>query len=321
MKMSALEYFIAVAEAGSITAAAQKLHVTQPSLTKSLQSMEQEIGAQLLSRSSAGVRVTEVGERVLSDARQMVEMYHGWKEYASMNTLRQVNIHSHISLAGFLLPDIIFRFREKHPEISVDFYNDAYPERYASASVQNPALILDICSTDAQIHGVLAPLGNQRQVLTKGAYGILVSTDSALADRTSVTFSDLMPYYLVLPSYVQKDHDGETPVTTAISQFLPRLAETITAEHIIDVGAVSSVIDLVGQRPETFAISYAPAHHRYLGVRQGRLRHILLDEPGVAGELSLIYSARAFRVHPEVRELVEEIGAAASQFLTYLPVE
>ena len=44
MKITTLEYFIAVAEAGSIRAAAQKLYLAQPSLTKSLQSMEQELG-------------------------------------------------------------------------------------------------------------------------------------------------------------------------------------------------------------------------------------------------------------------------------------
>ena len=43
MKLTTLAYFIAVAEAGSIRAAAQKLYLAQPSLTKSLQSMEQEL--------------------------------------------------------------------------------------------------------------------------------------------------------------------------------------------------------------------------------------------------------------------------------------
>lgn len=319
MKLSTLEYFIAVAEAGSITAAAQKLHVAQPSLTKSLQSLEQEIGVQLLYRSSSGVRVTEAGQRVLLDAKQITELCHSWKELASLNTLQQVNIYSHISLAGFLFPDIILRFREKHPEITISNCSDSHPERFISASAHKPALVLDICSQNSDIQSTLRSLGNHRQILAKGAYGVLVNSDSTLAKKPAVTFSDLVEHYLVLPNYILKESYEERMSATLIEDFLPKLIGVISPKRIIEVGAVSSVIDLVHQCPETYAISFAPAHYRYTGVQKGELTHVALAECGVEGELSLIYSLQAFRTYPVFQELIEDITEAFRQFLADMP--
>ena len=63
-------------------AAAQKLYLAQPSLTKSLQSMEQELGVQLFTRTSSGIRLTIAGETILPQARQVIALYNGWLELA-----------------------------------------------------------------------------------------------------------------------------------------------------------------------------------------------------------------------------------------------
>lgn len=321
MKLSALEYFIAVAEAGSITAAAQKLHVAQPSLTKSLQSLEQEIGIQLLHRSSTGVCLTEGGRKVLSDARQIVLMYHSWREFASLSTLREIDIYSHISLAGFLLPDVIFRFREKHPEIMIGDYTDSRPVRFISASAQKPVLVLNIGSTNHETQAFARVPGNHRQMLTKGAYGILTSASSPLAKKSVLTCSDLEGYYLALPNFVLKDLDTAQPPTTPIEAFLPRMISIISRSRIVEVESVSSVIELVRQRPETYGVSFFPTHLRYSGVRTGELVHIRLAEQGVEGELSLIYSSRAAQAHPVLRELIKDVTEAYQRFCADVRME
>lgn len=89
MKITTLEYFIAVAEAGSIRAAAQKLYLAQPSLTKSLQSMEQELGVQLFTRTSSGIRLTIAGETILPQARQVIALYNGWLELGTVTSLKK----------------------------------------------------------------------------------------------------------------------------------------------------------------------------------------------------------------------------------------
>ena len=65
-----LRYFVAVAEAGSLTVAAgQKLHTSQPSLSRQIRDLEDEVGAQLLTRSARGIELTSAGRAFLDRAR------------------------------------------------------------------------------------------------------------------------------------------------------------------------------------------------------------------------------------------------------------
>jgi LysR family transcriptional regulator, hca operon transcriptional activator len=70
MELRHLRYFVAVAESGSLTvAASQKLHTTQPSLSRQISDLEEEVGAQLLTRSVRGVELTAAGRVFLDHAR------------------------------------------------------------------------------------------------------------------------------------------------------------------------------------------------------------------------------------------------------------
>src|SRR6185295_60880 len=68
-----LRYFIAVAEAGSVTvAAARKLHTSQPSLSRQIRDLENEVGAQLLTRGARGIELTPAGRVFLDHARAVL---------------------------------------------------------------------------------------------------------------------------------------------------------------------------------------------------------------------------------------------------------
>ncbi len=70
MELRHLRYFVAVAEAGSLTVAAeQKLHTSQPSLSRQIQDLENEVGAQLLKRNARGIELTPAGRAFLDHAR------------------------------------------------------------------------------------------------------------------------------------------------------------------------------------------------------------------------------------------------------------
>ena len=70
MELRHLRYFVAVAEAGSLTVAAeQKLHTAQPSLSRQIRDLELEVGAQLMTRSARGVELTAAGRVFLDHAR------------------------------------------------------------------------------------------------------------------------------------------------------------------------------------------------------------------------------------------------------------
>ena len=70
MELRHLRYFVAVAEEGSFTTAAEgRLHTSQPSLSRQIRDLEDQVGAELLSRSVQGVELTATGKAFLDHAR------------------------------------------------------------------------------------------------------------------------------------------------------------------------------------------------------------------------------------------------------------
>src|SRR5580692_7455537 len=70
LELRHLRYFVAVAEAGSLTVAAQRrLHTSQPSLSRQIRDLEDDVGAQLLTRGARGIELTPAGQAFLDRAR------------------------------------------------------------------------------------------------------------------------------------------------------------------------------------------------------------------------------------------------------------
>nr|AGM34767.1 FldR1 [Paraburkholderia fungorum] len=74
MEFRQLKYFIAVAEAGNMAAAAKRLHVSQPPITRQMQALEADLGVVLLERSHRGIELTAAGHAFLEDARRILEL-------------------------------------------------------------------------------------------------------------------------------------------------------------------------------------------------------------------------------------------------------
>ena len=73
MTLQQLAYYVTVAECGSLTEAAGKLFIAQPSLSSSIHSLEKELGIAAFSRSNRGVVLTREGEELLSYSRMLLE--------------------------------------------------------------------------------------------------------------------------------------------------------------------------------------------------------------------------------------------------------
>ena len=303
-----LEYFIALAESRSINEAAQKLYIAQPSLTKALQHMEDELGVKLFVRGKSGITLTEAGEKILPEARQMVAYYKGWLAMARRDQPESVTIYSHVSLSSFLLPDVLLTFKKRYPDLVIRHHAVFAPEQCLTSEVSSPVLALFICQ-EAEVKKLAGAHGSQFSVLFRGEYGCLVSRDSPLAGRKLVTMKELKDFYFVYPELAS---GAEETVSTPI---LEHVIRTASVHRAIQVESVGTVIRTIQNHPDSWALSYYPALERYEGVLSGELVYVPIDRSGPGDDLCLFYDRQTYHQYPVVRELVKEIQNAAEAFL------
>src|ERR1700756_4331526 len=117
-----VRYFLAVADEGSVTRAAQRLHVAQPSLSQALRAFERELGVQLFHRVGRGVRLSAAGEALIGPARQILRATDEARSAISgVVELRAgtIEIAALATLAVDPMATLIGRFRELHPGVQV----------------------------------------------------------------------------------------------------------------------------------------------------------------------------------------------------------
>lgn len=126
MELRHLRYFIAVAEALSFTRAAERLRTAQPSLTRQVQDLEEELGVRLLNRSKQRVGLTEEGAAFLIDSRKLIA--HADEIVQTVRRLgrreaRPLNIGYVANLFHQLLPRTLDAFREKSPLVPLNLFD------------------------------------------------------------------------------------------------------------------------------------------------------------------------------------------------------
>lgn len=110
-----LEALGAVADEGSVTRAAARLHVTQPALSRTIRQLEHRLGATLFDRSSTGVAPTPTGRQVLQDARAALASVDRMRAVAS-RTRRPLVLGYSWGAAGRMPADLVASWRVEHPD-------------------------------------------------------------------------------------------------------------------------------------------------------------------------------------------------------------
>jgi LysR family transcriptional regulator of abg operon len=130
LKSNAIRDFLAVAERGSVRAAARQLGLAQPAMTRSIQELEKELGVALFERRARGVVLTDMGEVFLRRARAVRSEFQRAQE--EIEQLRGAT-HGHIrmclsSVAHMaLLPDALRPFRQRYPGVTLEVIDAVLP--------------------------------------------------------------------------------------------------------------------------------------------------------------------------------------------------
>lgn len=150
MDSEVLASLIAVAEAGTITDAARRVHVSQSALSRRLQMLEAELGTELFVRGRHGAELTPVGHRALAHARSIVARCDEMTvDIADHLGLRQgtVRIGGGATVTSFLLPPAIVSFQADHPGI-----------RFFVKEAGSHEVALDVASGGIELGVVTLPL-------------------------------------------------------------------------------------------------------------------------------------------------------------------
>jgi DNA-binding transcriptional LysR family regulator len=194
MELRHLRYFVAVAEALSFTKAAEKLHTAQPSLTRQIRDLEEEIGVKLLDRTKQQVNLTEEGRSFLTDTKrllaQAVEMVDSVQKL-SRHELSTLNVGYVGNLFYDLLPMTLASFQQSFPRVPINLFDMSCGDQF---------LALESGKIDLGFVGLHEPFDTRGlQFRTIASYKTLVALpkDNPLARKSVVTLKDLAPMFFI----------------------------------------------------------------------------------------------------------------------------
>jgi LysR family transcriptional regulator of abg operon len=130
MKLHHLRDVVAIAERGSLRAAARHLSVAQPALTRSVRELERELGAVLFERRTRGMILTPMGSAFVRRARSVLgEMRRAREEVEQLHGGTRGKVVAGLSLAAHvaLLPKALSRFRARYPQVQLHVIEGWYP--------------------------------------------------------------------------------------------------------------------------------------------------------------------------------------------------
>lgn len=184
-----LRLFVAVAEAGSITAGADRACLSLASASARIRGLEQQAGVQLLARGARGVQTTLAGERLLGHARlllQQSERLRGDMAEFSPGSACHLRILANTVAASTFLPELLADYLLLHTQ--TDIVLEELPSTAISQSILDQTADIGIVANHADLRGLESyPFREDRLVLA-------LPVDHPLAGRASVSFSETLAY-------------------------------------------------------------------------------------------------------------------------------
>lgn len=143
MDVRRLKYFIVTAEERSISRAAERLHITQPPLTRHIQSLEEELGVLLFTRTSWGVELTQAGAALLKHAHNIsahIELATEQIRRVATGQAGRIDIGVFGSAMLSIIPKLLSTFSATHPDVKIVLHNTP-KERQIGALHQGRILV------------------------------------------------------------------------------------------------------------------------------------------------------------------------------------
>ncbi|WP_315833736.1 LysR substrate-binding domain-containing protein [Bradyrhizobium prioriisuperbiae] len=292
MELRHLRYFIAVADAGSLTVAAeQKLHTSQPSLSRQIRDLEQEVGVALMNRSVHGVELTPAGKAFLDHARMAIHQAEAAKEAALSAAQPAKPTFALGFLSGAeidLLPEVDRVLRAAFPGIDIRLSSD-YSPALAKALMRRKLDAAFIRREETM--GELA----SRRVRTDPLIFVLPS-DHRLASQTAIAPEEVLNEMFYLPS------KSAPAVRRIVLEYFNRVGIDLKPEH-----EVHNVVHAISMITSTRAVMLLPAYTKRYLPETITTRPVM----GEAPTLDLVLAYHKANTSPVLKLLLSRVGKLA----------
>src|ERR1043166_2900148 len=194
MELRHLRYFVSVAEALSFTKAAQQLHTAQPSLTRQIKDLEEELGVRLLNRTKQQVTLTDEGRSFLADAKRLLtlaaETVESVRRLRSGDT-RALNVGYVSNLFYDLLPRTLTSFHQSFPTVSVNLFDLSCGEQFRA--LEEGKLDLGFVG----LHEPIARRGLEFRTIASYRCVVALPKDNPLTAQVTVSLKALAPLFFI----------------------------------------------------------------------------------------------------------------------------
>lgn len=292
MELRHLRYFVAVADAGSLTVAAeQKLHTSQPSLSRQIRDLEQEVGVQLMNRSAQGIALTAAGKAFLDHARMALLQAEAAKEAA----LRAAQPPKPVFSLGFLsgaeidlLPEVDRILRDAFPGIDIRLSSDYSPS--LAKALMRRRLDAAFIRPEEHMEGLIC-----RRVRADPLVFVF-PTDHRLASQAAVAPEEIRDEIFYLPS------KSAPSVRRAVFDYLGRAGIDLKSDR-----EVHNVVHAISMIASTRGVMMLPAYTKRYLPETITTRPVRGDAP----VLDLVVAYHKANKSPILKQLLSEVGKLA----------
>ena len=218
MDIRVLKYFLAVAREQSFSVAAERLYLSQPTLSRQLKELEDELGKPLLIRSSKGVSLTEEGMILRARAEEIVALMDKAEQEVRQSDDEikgMVHIGAGETYAVKLIADTAEHLSARHPGLQYSLYS-------ADGTDVLEKLDKGLLDFGIVFQNVDASKYNSVELPLKDRFGVLMLRDAPLARKETVSLSDLQGQPLIIPR--QPNHNSMFLETIGIDEQSVRVA-------------------------------------------------------------------------------------------------
>ena len=283
MDIVQLKTLIHVAELGSLSKAADRLHIAQPALSRQIRNLEQELGTYLFERHGRGMVVTDIGREVIAHASRILEELESIRATTAggRSSYRgSVTIGTTPTVAEIVTVPLVRKVRDDHPHLVVRF-SSAF-SGYLLDWLQRGELDMAFSYDPQPLHTLRIQPVLMENLMLVGP------PDAGLRLDSPVRFTDIGEQHVVVPS---QRHGLRSIVEACARQADVKLLCNVEADSF------GAMIDLV---KNGFGLTFLPLAPIYAQVQNGTLTAAPLIDPEPMRKLVLVYPADR-RVSPAAK--------------------